>query len=207
VKVLLHADGHTAKGGSPLICHNERLADPLDTFTRAIAGISKKRNKTEADYEAMGRIEFLGSLYTEPPMDDLADASNGHVPCLPAWNVIRCLQDGATRQKRGRDVLAGVYPLATHTTLEFDGPTVPAEMWQSGAFIYRAKVGVQRSATMRTRVIFVDWQFQLPVEVDSTVFDVDTLALAWKDAGIYKGIGDRRPVNGRFAGTVEVTEP
>lgn len=192
MKVLLKLDGRVASGGSPLIMHNERLADPLDDYTRDIAKVSKKRGKTEADHMEIGRLEFLGGLYT-----------NGNGPCLPAWNIIRCLQDGAKRHKRGADVLRGVYPLIDHADVEYDGPRDPAAMWKAGGFALRKTVRIQQSRTIRTRPFFVDWQAELPVEIDAKVFDLDTLRNCWKDSGTYAGIGDLRPIHGRFAATIE----
>jgi hypothetical protein len=192
VKVLLKLDGRTASGGAPLIMHNERLADPLDPIVRDIAAISKKRNKTEADHAEIGRLEFHGGLYT-----------NGNGPCLPAWNVLRCLQDGATRHKRGKDVLRGVYPLVDHADVQYDGPRDTAEMWSDGGYALRKSVGVQRARTMRTRPIFVEWQAELPIEVDPVIFDIDTLENCWRDAGKYAGIGDMRPIYGHFKATLK----
>ena len=172
--------------------HNERLADPLDEITREIAKISKKRNKTEADHMEIGRLEFHGGLY-----------ANGNGPCLPAWNILRCLQDGAKRHKRGVDVLRGVYPLAEHADVIYEGPRDTDELWKAGGFSLRKTVGVQRARTVRTRPIFSEWTCELPVEVDPVVFDLDTLANCWKDAGTYAGIGEMRPVYGRFKATIE----
>lgn len=192
MKVLLRLDGRSAAGGSPLVMHNERLADPLDDHTRAIAAVAKKRNKTEADHVEIGRLEFMGGLYT-----------NGNGPCLPAWNILRCLQDGAKRHKRGADVLRGVYPLNDHADVIYDGPRDPEKLWKAGGFGLRKTVGVQRSRTVRTRPIFTEWQAELEVEVDPTVFDMDTLANVWREAGVYAGIGEMRPIYGRFAGTLK----
>jgi hypothetical protein len=154
--------------------------------------VSKKRNKTEADHFEIGRLEFLGGMYT-----------NGNGPCLPAWNILRCLQDGAKRHKRGVDVLRGVYPLVEHADVIYDGSRDPDEMWKVGGFALRKTVGVQRSRTIRTRPIFTDWSAELPVEVDPVVFDLDTLRNVWREAGIYAGLGEMRPVYGRFAATIE----
>lgn len=197
MKVLLQLDGRTASGGSPLVMHHERLADPLDDYSRSIAAVSKKRNKTEADHLEIARLEFLGGMYT-----------NGNGPCIPGWNILRCLQDGAKRHKRGVDVLRGVYPLTDHADLHYDGDSNrdPEEMWKQGAFSLRKTVGIQRSRTMRTRPIFTEWSCELPVEVDPVIFDVDTLAVFWKDAGLYAGLGEMRPVYGRFKATIE-TKP
>jgi|SRR5262245_37782628 len=201
MKLTLIADGSKAAGGpSTLITHNERLADPLDEFVKEIGGLSKKRNKTEADQLEIGRLEFYGGLYTSPQISSPADV-NGQAIVVPAWNILRCLQAGATRQKRGKDVLRGVYPLAEHAVLEFDGPADIVDRWLLGYWL-RKTVGVQRSRTVRTRPIFTSWRFELPVEVDPIVFDIHTIKVAWKDAGTYEGMAEMRPVFGRFNGTV-----
>lgn len=191
MKYLLCADGRTDSDGAPYVQHSERLADPLNDFTRTLAGVTKKRSKTEADHIEIAHIEFLGGLYT-----------NDNGPCVPAFNVLRCLQEGAQRHKRGRDVLRGVFPRVDSADLIYDGPRDPEELWKDGAFSLRKTVGVQRSRTMRTRPIFIDWQFQLLAEVDAKIFDLDTLRLCWAEAGKYVGLGEMRPIYGRFTGTV-----
>ena len=192
MRLMLLADGRTASGGSPLVCHNERLADPLDDYVREIAKSSKKRTKTEADHLEIARLEFLGGMYV-----------NENGPCLPAWNVLRCLQDGAKRHKKGLDVLRGITPLTDSVDLEYAGPRDPEILWKDGGFSLRKSVGIQRSRTMRTRPIFVDWQLALTVEVDATVWDLDTLRNVWRDAGVYAGLGEMRPVYGRFTATID----
>lgn len=201
----LVADGHPDVNGMALVVHNERLADPLDSITRAIGAISKKRAKTISDHEEIARLEWFGGLYTAEPIE-VADGEvvvpPGAVPTLPAWNLLRCLQDGAKRHKRGADVLRGIHPLAEHAPLEYDGPTEPHELWKSGGFALRKTVGVQRARTTRTRPMFHPWKAVLPIEVDPVVFDLDTLGKLWEDAGRYAGIGEMRPVYGRFSGTI-----
>lgn len=202
MQVTLHLDGRTASGGSALVMHNERLADPLDPFTQAIANVSKQRNKTTANYEEIAYLEFLGGLYTDPVVGWPLNGSSPK-PCIPAWNVLRCLQDGGRRHKRGMDVPRGIYPLTETAELIYDGPAEPDKLWKAGGFSLRKSVGVQRSRTMRTRPMFVDWQARLSIEVDATVFDLHTLQQIWKDAGIYAGLGEMRPIYGRFAATIE----
>jgi hypothetical protein len=202
MQFLLKLDGRTASGGAPLIMHNERLADPMDSFVQALAAVTSKRKKTLEDHAEIAHIEFLGGLYTKPALSWPMNGSKA-APVIPAWNVLRCLQDGGARQKRGKDVPRGVYPLAEFATLTYDGPADPAGLWKDGGFALRKSVGVQRSRTMRTRPLFADWQAELPIEVDDTIFDEHILAAIWHDAGIYSGLGDMRPVYGRFVGTVE----
>src|SRR6478609_1208428 len=104
MQVKLLGDGTVAAGGTPLIMHNERLADPLDSFAMALAQVTGIRKKTQADHEEIARREFFGGLYTEPTIDWPQPFDNC-LPTIPAWNVLRCLQEGAKRNKRGPDVL------------------------------------------------------------------------------------------------------
>jgi len=206
MEYVLVADGHPDENGMALVMHNERLADPLDSVTRAIGGVSKKRNKTITDHEEIARLEWFGGLYTTEPIEIVSDEVQivaGTTVTVPAWNLLRCLQDGAKRHKRGVDVLRGVHPIVEHSSFEYDGPTEPDELWKDGGFTLRKTVGVQRARTTRTRPMFHPWKASLRVEVDPVVFDVDTLAVLWSDAGRYSGLGEMRPVYGRFAGTIE----
>jgi hypothetical protein len=199
--VLLRAEGE-----APLILHNERMADPLDPVKRALGQISAKTKKTDAEHLEMARLEFLGSLYFNGP----AEFKDGHlipddgvVPSYPAWNVLRCLQEGAKRSKRGADVLRGIHPLTEYADFIYDGPTDPDEMWASGEFSLRKGVGVGQKKIMRTRAYFWPWEIAVRVDVDPVVWNLDDLATVWHNAGRYAGLGDMRPVYGRFEGTVE----
>lgn len=205
MKVLLKLDGRVGSGGSALVMHNERLADPLDSITQAVQAVSHKRKKTLDDHAELARLEFFGGLYCEP---DLEWPLNGkkHKPVIPAWNVLRCLQDGGKRHKRGVDVPRGVFPLTESAALDYDGPADPAALWKDGGFALRKSVGVQRARTMRTRPIFNEWQAELMIEVDPVIFDLHNLETIWHDAGIYAGLGEMRPVYGKFSATLtEVT--
>lgn len=197
MKAILRAESQSA-----LIMHSERLVDPLDSFVQAISELSKKTKKTLEDHAEIARREFLGGLYTAPAIEWPLNGTKNVHPVVPAWNVLRCLQDGGKRMKKGADVLRGVFPLAEYATLEYEGPTDPVELWQDGSFALRKTVGVQRSRVMRTRPIFQAWKFELPVEVDKNIFDDHGLKIIWREAGIYAGIGEMRPVYGRFEGSV-----
>ena len=210
MQIKLVADGRTAVRGAPLVVHNERLADPLDSITQALAEVTGKRKKTIEDHQEIARREFFGGLYTFPrfewPFPDPLDVTIG----LPSWNVLRCLQDGAKRSRRGPDILRGVSPMTEFAPLIYDGPQDPHELWKryvaTGEFALRKSVGVQKSRTMRTRGIFYDWRIELDVEVDAKVLDAHTVRFMWRDAGLYAGLGEMRPVYGRFIGEIEVVK-
>lgn len=188
MKAVLRLDGSQTS----IIQHNERLADPLNEYARALAEVSKKRTKTDADHLEMGKREFLGGLYT-----------NENGPCIPAWNILRCLEDGAKRHKQGKNVMRGVRPLSETVDLLYEGPRDPEELWRHReTFSLRKGVGVAGRKVMRTRPIFTGWAAELHVEVDPTIFDLDVLSMIFADAGKYAGLGDMRPIYGCFEGTV-----
>jgi len=194
MKLYLVADGRAESGGSPLIMHSDRLVDPLDEWTRKIAALTSKRKRTEEDHVAIGRLEFEGGMY-----------QNGNGPCVPALNILRCLQEAASRHKRGKDVKRGVYPREQHADLQYEGPRDVDELWKAGTFALRKPVGVNRgqSRTVRTRPIFQDWQLRFLIEVDPLIFDRDAIVQFWREAGVYEGLGDMRPIYGRFKGDVQ----
>ena len=51
-------------GTSPLLMHNEQLADPANSFALAIAQLTSKSEKTPEDQKEIQRLEFMvGLLY------------------------------------------------------------------------------------------------------------------------------------------------
>ena len=110
MRVIL--DGRAESNGTPLLMHNERLADPLNEFALEIGKISKKRGKTETDHLEIARLEFVGGMY----FDD-ADG-----PVMPVWNVVRMIQNAGKRHKLGASVLRGVIPATQTTPVIYDGP-------------------------------------------------------------------------------------
>lgn len=200
-RIRVTFDGTTAVNGSPLLMHNERLADPLDPYTRWVAELSKKRSKTEREIEEMGRREFLGGGYwltDEGPGKKVSD------PYIPTWNIIRCLQEGAKRNKLGRHVVRGIVPVVEETVLLYDGPKDADAVWKAGTFHSRKGVGVGQKRVIRTRPCFTDWKVVAELELDLTILDADVVNFISIGAGRYEGLGDARPRFGRFLGSVEL---
>lgn len=200
-RIRVTFDGTTAVNGSPLLMHNERLADPLDAYARWLAELSKKRSKTERDIEEIGRREFLGAGYW------LVDGGPGKkvsTPYIPTWNIVRCLQEGAKRHKLGKHVIRGIVPVSEETPLIYDGPTDASELWKSGTFHSRKGVGVGQRRVIRTRPCFTDWKLEAELELDLNILDPDVVSIIALEAGRYEGIGDARPRFGRFLGSAEL---
>lgn len=192
MRVIL--DGRAEVNGTPLLMHNERLADPLNEFALEIGKISKKRGKTETDHLEIARLEFVGGMYY--------DETDG--PVMPVWNIVRMIQNAGKRHKLGASVLRGVIPGTQATPVVYEGPRDIEAMWEDGTFALRKSVGIGSARTMRTRPVFTDWRIEAQIEVDLTVLDPEKINQLVEEAGRYEGLGDNRPVFGRFLGRAEL---
>jgi hypothetical protein len=114
------------------------------------------------------------------------------------------LQAGATRYKLGKQVVRGLIPINDVTPLVYDGPRDADGLWKSGLFVSRKGVGVGQSKVVRTRPAFMNWRVEAELELDLTILDPPTVAQIAVSAGLYEGLGDNRPRNGRFLGSVEL---
>ena len=181
-------------GESPLLMHNGQLADPLNKWTRALKEVSSKRAKTDADYEEMARLEYMGGLYI-----------NGDGPCIPGEVMEGALngKGGAARKhKMGKQAAAGLY--CADANLEYDGPRDPKELWESGEFVLRNGVKVGTARVMRTRPMFKEWAATVTVYFDPHQLNEAQVVQFMEIAGTEVGLMDWRPKFGRF--TVEVLE-
>lgn len=192
--------------GDSMLMHNERLADPLNPYSRWLGELTGKTKKTEADHEEIARREFLGSGYWAS--DDGPGGKTVELPVIPTWNIIRCLQAGATRQKLGKHVVRALVPTTMFTPLVFAGPRDAYDLWKAGVYHNRKGVVISGRRTMRTRPCFSDWSVHADLELDLTILDPDKVDQIARDAGRYEGLGDNRPVFGRFMGSaVLITDP
>ena len=174
-------------GVSPLLCHNGRLADPIDPYSLRIAAIASTRKKTQADHLALAELEFLGGLYL-----------SGGRPCLPGEMVEAALARGAALERRGPKARAGL-AVPEDTPLIYDGPDDPRELWQREEFRLRVGVRVSTSRIMRTRPIFRHWSADLQIDYLPRILDEKDVAGFLRAAGEQVGLGDWRPRFGRFS--------
>jgi hypothetical protein len=173
-------------GVSPLVMRNGQTANPLNRFAKGIKQISGKRNKTDADHEELGRLEWLGSLY-------LKDGE----PCLPGELLEACIIRAASSKKRGKQAKAGILCLGA-SSLEYEGPRDPLELWRVEEFRLQAGVKVGSSRVIRTRPIFREWAADIEVRFNPLLLNASEICEFLTSAGEVEGIGDWRPRFGRF---------
>lgn len=171
---------------APLIQHNGQTADPLNKWSKLIKLISSKRNKTDADYEEMSRLEFLAGLYLD---------ENG--PVIPTFLIDALVVNGAKKSKEGIQAKSGCF-CPKHAKLEYDGPRNVDDLWNDDRFRFSKRVRVGQASVQRMRPIFQDWSAVVTLQYEDTLVNLARVD-AWLDAaGTQVGIGDWRPQYGRF---------
>lgn len=177
----------TLRSTAPFLMNNGRLANPMDTFARAIKKITAKRHKTEADFEELAKLEWHGSLYLK----------NGK-PCLPALMLDACLINGAKKVKKGMQAKAGLFSIDDFV-LHHDGPETIAALWETERFRFTIGCRLQGKATiMRTRPRFDTWSADIEIAFNDEALNASDIREFLLIAGRDVGIGNWRPRFGRF---------
>lgn len=181
-------------GVTGLVFHNERLADPDDSYTRAIKEITDKKNRqTDSDRAEVSRLEWYGGLYHEPDLGVY----------VPSWNVHKCLERGGSITRRGSTILRAMSVTTDRVPLGYEGGTDLAKLYAQPEFRLRKMVGIQRGRIVRMRPIFRRWSLQVEAEFLEDVMNLEEFARIAELAGRSEGLCDARKLGyGRF--TVEV---
>lgn len=183
----------TCIGTSPLMMHSARLADPLDPVVKEIKSYSKKKSKTDDDHDKMAYLEYLGGMYF----------AEGVGPYLPAANLRKVLIEGARKTRQGKNVEMGLFIDTLVNPIAYEGPRTIDELWKDKNFVDRTCVKVQSSRVMRTRPVFHQWAVDATCTYDPSVLDFEQIEDFARTAGNYIGLGDYRPLYGRFRVEVE----
>jgi hypothetical protein len=145
--------------------------------------------KTEADHEAISKVEWFGSLW----LDD-------GLPCIPAEALMSAFVGAARSRRRGPQASAGLV-VEAHAKLEYDGPRDLDALWDDQRFTLRVPVRVGNARTMRTRPVFDDWSIQFEASYLPSLLNRDEISETYAIAGFTKALGDWRPQNGTFSVT------
>ena len=160
--------------------------DPLDDVTRALAAVTKKRMKTEADHREIARIEFMGGLYYNK-------ANGVHIP---GDNIATMVRDGGKLKKRGAAVQRAVECMDFACPLIYEGPRTPEALWDSGEYadIRTIKNGSTGGRTPRCRPRFSNWSVSFRLFYDPAMINLEDLRQCLVDAGTHRDVHwSRRP--------------
>jgi hypothetical protein len=172
---------------APILMHNGQLADPLNPFAKAMKAISSKRDKTEADFEELARLEWHGGLYL-----------HAGKPCLPGEVLEATLINAAKKRKKGLQAKAGLI-CPENFPLLYDGPQEIEALWKQEDFRFTVPCIVNRGRIMRTRAIFRMWQADITILFNDEMLNRDEISRFIQIGGEMIGVGDWRPRFGRFA--------
>lgn len=180
-------------GTSPLLMHNPRMVDPNFDLNREIKALTGKRKKTDADCEAIERLEWFGGIYEE----------NGIV-VQPTSKVRKCLINTGKIFKMGTSVTRAVNFVQLNVPLIYDGPKEIESLWEIEQFRSRLSVGIGGKRVMRMRPKFFPWALSLDcLFIDDAGLNYEEFLRIVELAGLAEGIGDNR-VNGYGRFTAEV---
>ena len=192
------------KGISPILTHNGLLVDPRNPFTKEIDAAQKayKKAKSDASFDALARVEWLGGLYTDQPIEFTRDGNKVAVENNPKIGIIgemieRCIIKAAGRKEvsafKAGLICEGFFPLSV------GGKTMTLKRGfgdEKFSFTRPAKIGMAK--IMRTRPRFDDWGAQIDLTYNDELISKRDLIDAVVRAGKTIGLGDWRPRFGRF---------
>lgn len=183
----------TLTGNGPMLMHSDKLVDPLSDAGRAHKTLTsdRKLKATDEGKYAIAKSLYMGAFYQN---------QDGKI-ILPMLNIRKSLIEGARRYKLGKDVERAVIIMGD-SLLDYNGPADPEKLWKKPEFVDARTVTIGRAKVMAYRPVFHEWSATVEVVIDDELFDIADLKRCWETAGNIVGIGDFRPLFGRY--TVEL---
>ena len=173
---------------SPLLQHDDKMANPFNDYTKRMKAISSKRKKTDDDLMEMARIEWVASLYHTERKGYYMKAE-----CIEA-----AMLAAAKDKKLGKAFQAAV-SVPDDPVFHFEHESLPPEeLFRMDAYRDFRTVKVQRAKILRCRPIFCDWHCDVDIWYEESRWNERELKDVVDFAGRYVGICDYRPKFGRF---------
>jgi hypothetical protein len=185
---------------------NNQTVDPLNPYAKAVKRISTKRGKTDDDYAQMGRIEWEGSLYfdtdeTNPPKLEAIPCKCRGKLIIPKRMFVAMIANAASKTKGivSKKECPSVAWVEQDAILETKAdPSDLNAMYDSGKFCSREAVVVNNKRVMRVRPIFFKWALEFTVTFCPDLLNRSDLDRLMEVASQRCGLGERRPMLGRF---------
>ncbi len=180
----------TLTGNGSMLMHSDKLTDPLSKAAIAHHKLTADR-KFKATIE--GKIAIAKSLYLN------SFYLNGDEEIiLPMLNIRKSLIEGARRFKLGKDIERSVL-FYEDPVINYNSNKTPLEMWEEyGKFVDARSVVIGRAKVMSYRPKFDEWTVTFQCQYDPEIIDPAHLKECWDVAGSMMGIGDFRPLFGRY---------
>ena len=185
------------RGVRPLLMHNGAGVDNTTDHAKEKAALSKKKPKTPADEREIARLDFVGALYVDEA---------GKI-IIPDVNILAVIIEGAKAFKHGPKAKAGLF-IGDHGALNFGDPKIKNDgkgtveaLWESGRYTdrRRARIPPRTGASiMITRPCFKKWSCTFGLDIDEEICNPDDVPRWLEMGGKRSGLGDYRPMFGRF---------
>lgn len=180
----------------PLLQHDDKTANPFNSFTKELKLISSKRKKTEADLWAMARIEWEAGLYFD-------DKQGGYF--MKAECFEGALYEAAKAKKLGKTFKESMR-MHMNPVFHFEHEKLsPGELFKLDVYRDFRTVKIQRAKILRCRPIFNHWSCDVEIWYEETRLNAHEIQEVFEYAGRYIGLCDYRPKYGRFE--VELIDP
>jgi len=199
----------TLTGKAPILLHNGHLVDPRNVFTREIDSAQKayKKAKSDAAFDALAAVEWLGGLYTDQRIEFAREGNkvlleNDSPICIDGEMLTKCLVQ-STGRKEVKLFKAGVFCDGMFQ-LKVDGkPMTTRRCFLDPRYQYTRPAKIGMSKIMRTRARFDAWSVDVEVSFVPDIVSRRDVEDALKRGGSITGIGDWRPRFGRFTAVVK----
>jgi hypothetical protein len=177
-------------GIRPLIMHNGRLADPLDSFAKKLKKLTGERKKTDTTHAALAEVEWEGSLYWSDTLGLY----------LPNAMLEAMFEDAAAKLRLRDAVKAGIFVDADFgVPLRCEHSHNLERLRADPRYRIRTGVVVQRSRVMRTRAMIpTGWTAEVLIDFDESLLNLDQVSDVLTKGGAHIGLGTWRPKFGRF---------
>ena len=199
----------TVEGTAPLLLSNNLCSDPLSEPAKIKKHFTGKRTKSDKDHSNLRVIDWVYSGYWKNDGRVLVDDTDNSIAFegfsdlfLPSQNFQRCLRNGATAFKLGREVERALI-VENEAELDYEGPRTAEEMLNHTRFVKTSPVVRQKVTNWVTRLTLPSWIAKFFLTVDDDRISVDALERIVKAAGQFEGLGTWRPRHGRFVAELE----
>ena len=178
------------KGIGQIVMNNPQCVDPLNTFSKELQKVHKKKHKTEEDTLHKYDLEMAAKIYWQDRL------------VIPTTWVTASLCRVGYKMARisAADIRSAFFPCEDFSSLEYDGKDQvkePADIIKNKKFMWLFPTKQGRVKVMKAFPMFHNWSFEVPIEFDDSIIDNETLVRLAKHAARYHGFGDFRPTYGR----------
>lgn len=178
------------RGVTPLLMNNNKNSvNPTHPLTRELKALSAKgKKRTEDDEMRILEIKWYLGLYWDDRIG----------PYIPSENVFATIRNAARNERKGKDVVKGIFVSPEYIPLLYEGPRTREELFASDRY-KDIRIGrIKGASILLCRPRFNVWALKFVVEYDSDIVTKDDIVKFLEYGGKYVGLCDYRPRYGGF---------